>query len=109
MLLTKLFPWKSSLGEEKKCEQFFACAKQTETKFDMAKVVLPMKSSSPGCTIVTLKSKTLLHMSTPEYDTNDAEDADRNDYNKKKKEGEEELEGEEEEEEEVEDRGNNNY
>ena len=66
MLLTKLFPWKSSLGEEKKCEQFFACAKQMETKFDMAKVVLPMKSSSLGCTMATLKSKTLLYMSTPE-------------------------------------------
>ena len=36
------------------------------TKFDMAKAVLPMKWSSPGCTMVTLKSKILLYMSTPD-------------------------------------------
>ena len=66
MLLTKLLPRKSPLGEEKRWEQFPACAKRTVTKFDMAKAVLPMKWSSPGCTMVTLKSKILLYMSTPE-------------------------------------------
>ena len=67
MLITKLVLRNLPLGEEKKWEQFLACAKRTETIFDMAKAVLPMKSSSPGCTMVTIKSKTLLYMTTPEW------------------------------------------
>ena len=42
------------------------CAKRTVTKFDLTKAVLPMKLSSPGCPMVTLKSETLLYMSTPD-------------------------------------------
>ena len=67
MMLTKLVRQKSCLGEENKRDLFLVCAKRTETKFDLTKAVLPMKLSSPGCTVVTLKSETLLYMSTPEY------------------------------------------
>ena len=41
-------------------------AKRTEKKFDPVKVVLPLKFMSLGCPMVTLKSETLLYMSTPQ-------------------------------------------
>ena len=68
-MLTKLVRRKSCLGEEYKRDLFLVCAKRTETKFDLTKAVLPMKLSSLGCTMVTLKSETLLYLSTPELDS----------------------------------------
>ena len=44
---------------------FLTCAKQTAKKFDPVEVVLLLKSMSLGCTMVTLRSETLLYMSTP--------------------------------------------
>ena len=35
-------------------------------KFDLIKLILPMKFMSLGCTMVTLRSETLLFMSTPQ-------------------------------------------
>ena len=69
MMLTKSVWQKSCLGKENKRDQFLVCAKRTETKFDLTKAVLPMKLSSPGCPMVTIKSETLLYMSTPECHT----------------------------------------
>ena len=42
------------------------CAKRTIKKFDPVKVVLPLKFMSFGCTMVTIRSKTLLYMSKPQ-------------------------------------------
>ena len=36
-------------------------------KFDLIKLVLPLKFMSLGCTMVTLRAETLLYMSTPQY------------------------------------------
>ena len=41
------------------------CAKRTIQKFDQTKVVLPIKFMSLDCIIVTLRSETLLYLSTP--------------------------------------------
>ena len=41
-------------------------AKQTKKKFDPIKVVLSLKFMSLGYTMVTLRSETLLYMSTPQ-------------------------------------------
>ena len=76
MMLTKLVWRKSCLGEENKRDQFLVCAKRTVTKFDLTKAVLPMKLSSPGCPMVTLKSETLLYMSTPEWGMHRLHEAD---------------------------------
>ena len=43
------------------------CAKRTIKKFDQVKVVMPLKFMSLGCTMVTLRSETLLYMSTPQW------------------------------------------
>ena len=40
------------------------CAKRTRKKFDQMKVVLLMKFMSLGCTMVTLRSETLLYINT---------------------------------------------
>ena len=47
------------------------CAKQIKKKFDQAKVVLPLKFMSLGCIMVTLRSETLLFVSTPQCNTLD--------------------------------------
>ena len=44
---------------------FSTRAKRTAKKLDSIKVVLLLKSMSFGCTMVTLRSETLLYMSTP--------------------------------------------
>ena len=49
--------------------KFLTCAKRTIKKFDPVKVVLPLKFMSLGCTMVTIRSETLLYMSTPHCDT----------------------------------------
>ena len=47
-------------------ERFLACAKRTAIIFDPVEAVLSMKWLSPGCTLVTLRSNTKWHMSSPE-------------------------------------------
>ena len=48
--------------------KFLTCAKRTIHKFDPIKVVLPLKFKSLGCTMVTLRSETLLYIRTPQWD-----------------------------------------
>ena len=67
MMLTKSVWRKSCLGEENERDQFLVCAKRTVTKFDLTKAVLPMKLSPPGWPMVTIKSRTLLYLSTPDW------------------------------------------
>ena len=43
------------------------CAKLTKKKFEPIKEVLALKFRSLGCTVVTLRSETLLYMSTPQW------------------------------------------
>ena len=43
-------------------------AKRTTKKFDPVKIVLPLKFKSLGCPMLTLRTETLLYMSTPQRD-----------------------------------------
>ena len=44
---------------------FLTCAEQTAKKFDLIKMVLLLKSTSLGYTMVISRSETILYMSTP--------------------------------------------